>query len=539
VPRGVRRIWSHLQRSPFDAAAWAVFAVASVLVVGRPLWSVWLPPMTDLPMHAAHTGMLRHFWDPSFHFQDQFTFHPLEVPYLSTYVLGALLSLVMPMIPAVKLATAVGLAMLPVGLALLAHGAKKSPLLGAAGLLLVWTNLTEWGFVNFVAATGLFAASVGLALLVLDRPTALRRVGLSAVLVVLFFTHVFRFPFAIGGIALAALATAPARTHLRALLLPLAPPLALFAWWTRIRPKTLDAGSAPPLDLHWERTGEMRELFFRSFHDPAERLVEEDMLRSLATVACVLLVLRAATWALALRSEIERPSERELRFRAGATLVPVGCAAACLLSYLVLPMQIGVWWYVYPREIVVAAVLALGALPDLPRSGLLRLAAVVAFALPALRMEEVVTRNWLVFDRSTRDLAAVVQHVPRAPKLLYLVFEHGGSTRTVTPYIHLPAYVQATKGGWLSFHFAVFGASPFRYRDRHEPGAVVPPPMMTRWEWRPDAFRMREHGAFFDWFLVRRTANPVHLFHGPDRIELVAHRGSWWLFRKVPPTRAP
>ena len=41
-----------------------------------------------------------------------------------------------------------------------------------------------------------------------------------------------------------------------------------------------------------------------------------------------------------------------------------------------------------------------------------------------------------------------------------------GSGAINTPFIHLPAYVQAERGGWLSFQFATWGASPVVYRPR-------------------------------------------------------------------------
>jgi hypothetical protein len=127
-----------------------------------------------------------------------------------------------------------------------------------------------------------------------------------------------------------------------------------------------------------------------------------------------------------------------------------------------------------------------------------------------------------------------VTHVPQGPKLLYLIFEHGGSTRSNTPFIHLPAYVQAEKGGWLSFHFAVFGASPVEYRSAEEPGAMVPPGVPLRWEWTPDLFQVNTHGAFFDWFLVRSIQSPDVLFKPDHSIERVAHEGTWWLYRRRP-----
>ena len=85
--------------------------------------------------------------------------------------------------------------------------------------------------------------------------------------------------------------------------------------------------------------------------------------------------------------------------------------------------------------------------------------------------------------------------------------------------MHLPAYVQAEKGGWLSFHFAIFGASPLEYRAPTEAGAVVPPRMPFRFEWEPGTFVVKKHAPFFDWFLVRRIDSPDALFWGDPAIE--------------------
>ena len=76
-------------------------------------------------------------------------------------------------------------------------------------------------------------------------------------------------------------------------------------------------------------------------------------------------------------------------------------------------------------------------------------------------------------------------------------------------------------------------ASPVLYRDPGEPGAVVPPTVPLRWEWTPHLFQTKEHGQFFDWFLVRKSSSPDALFRDDPTIERVEHVGSWWLYRRV------
>src|SRR5690242_7703721 len=98
------RIRRALRRAPFGAALAAAVALFSAWVVFAPLFAARYPPMTDLPFHAAQTAVFRHYADPSFHFREQFELHPLAVPYMSMYALGALFMRVMPAVPAVKLA---------------------------------------------------------------------------------------------------------------------------------------------------------------------------------------------------------------------------------------------------------------------------------------------------------------------------------------------------------------------------------------------------------------------------------------------------
>jgi hypothetical protein len=232
------------------------------------------------------------------------------------------------------------------------------------------------------------------------------------------------------------------------------------------------------------------------------------------------------------RAESREPAAATLAWDVGVTVVPLACAAVFLGLFLVLPMQMGAWWYVYPREATAAAMVALGAFPDLPRNPWLRVPLAAALALAGIAPARVVIDNYARFDPATRDFAAITEQIPRAPKLMYLIFDHGGSTRTTTPFIHLPAYVQAEKGGWLSFHFAVWGQTPINYRPRDEPGAVVPPAVPLRWEWTPQLFDVHKHGEFFDWFLVRQGYSPDRLFAADPTIERVDHRGSFWLYRR-------
>lgn len=516
MSEGKRARWTEAR------AELVAFVVIAVVGLAIPFTATDLLPFTDLPFHAASTSIFRHHGDPSFHFQEQFRLTPLEVPYLSSYLLGAAFMLVMSATAATKAATFVMLLLLPAGLATLAWGMRKSPLLGCLGIPFMFSNLVAWGFVNFVGALGLTAIALGLTMRLVDRPSRALQIGVYVTLILVIFTHVSRFPFALGATGLAAIGLYPATRRLRPAIAPLAAALITFlvVFHFRSRAITMDV----PLSLDTARLATIGDFSAGSFADPREQIAAKAWLY-------LAIGFFAVTAAFTLRGRAARAKE-DRRFEVAAFGVVVGVTLTALLMFLVLPMEIGVWWYVYPRESVATIYFAFALVFDLPRLRAARVAAAAVLAGAALYTANVMRENYAVFHTATRDFVAIQTLVPKAPKLLYLIFDHGGSTRTNTPFIHLPAYVQAEKGGWLSFHFAVWNTSPVRYRERTEAGAVVPPPVPLRWEWTPDRFDVREHGAFFDWFLVRNGPDPTRLFNRDPEITFVAHEGTWWLYRR-------
>jgi hypothetical protein len=522
------RVWLLRARlRPLPALSWAVALATTIYVIGGPLWVARYPLMTDLPMHAAKAAVFRHYFDSSWHFHEQFTFQPLAVPYLLFYVLAALFMLVLPTMAAVKCAVAAMLALLPTGLAVLFWGMKKSPALGLVGLLFAWGSLSSWGFMNFVGALGVWAMVVGMALRVADEPRPGRVAGLAGLVVLLFFTHPFRFPLAVGAVVLVA-AGARLLGRRAAPFLPalgVAASLSLAFWLSR----PADMLSEPvPFALDWARLGfdAFGEHPYLSLRDPREGDAFVGATRGVLALAAL----------LAARALLESRGTSARRRHAALGLSAVALSAlGALALYLTLPMEIGEWWFVYPRESTAAAYIALALIPNLPRRAWLRLAAVGWLALSLVPLGRVAIDNHRDFDAASDDFARVSEAIPRAPRLLYLVFDHSGTRALHSPFMHLPGYVQAEKGGWLSFSFAWLGHSPLKFRPPYEPGAEVPPRPPPRWEWTPERFDLFEDGDFYDWFLVRSKVSPQSRFARDARIRLVTHEGTWWLYcRKRP-----
>ncbi len=513
-------------RSPLRAFLVLVSVAVTLFVVAAPISVAMFPPMTDLPFHAAHASILRHYWDPAWHFHEQFEIHPIAVPYLLQYALAALFMFVMKPLAAVKSATIVMLMLVPAGMAVLLRGMKRSAHGALLTLPLAYSTLTHWGFINFIGALGLFAAAVGFAMMVVDHPTRARRWGLAVTLVLLFFTHIFRFPMGLAAVIGTAVFLYPATRRLRVIVLPVLPSVVLFAIWLVVRPKALDA-SGMEFHLDLARYKEMWPLLWSGFSGPREM----ELATTFARVAGIVGV--ASLLAAAAERRLFGGKKYEERFTIGAWLVVASCTAVFVGLFFALPMQIGVWWYVYPREATAAAYLGIALLPGLPRSINWRAPMVMVVAAAALAYGQFVTQNYAAFNGQTADFAKIAAQIPRAPKLMYLIFDHGGSTRQTTPFIHLPAYIQAERGGWLSFNFAWWGAAPIVFRADSDPEAVLPPKTPHRWEWAPNLFRVKEHGPFFDWFLVRAGRSPDSLFKDDPEIQQVDHVGLWWLYKRV------
>lgn len=515
--------------APLSWLAWICAAATITYVVGAPFWVADYPMMTDFPFLAASSSVFRHYADAGWHFHEQFQFQIFAAPYVTFYALAGIFMFVLPPVVATKLAAALLLALLPVGLMVLCWGLRKSPFLGLWGLVTVWGVPAHWGFVSFLASLGLFAMALGLALRVVDRPTAKLQGVLVAVLVLLFFTHVYRFPFAVLMLLVVALVMHRRAESIRGLLIPIAVSTALFvAWW-------LTGAELLAPDVNWVWPPQWSRMSEASAYVTDIFIGDEDsfVFRRTALLFAVTAAVLLAVALLRLRS-----------WPKGGWVVPahavVGFAILLFLGlYLTLPMELGVWWYVFPREITAAAFLLPALLPNLPRKTWAHLAFVIWTAVAVAPIGGLVAGAHKEFSTTTTHFRAIVQELPKAPKLLYLVYDHQGSRARNSPYIHLPAYVQAERGGWLSFHFAQLGAFPFRYRDESDPNAVVPPETPVRWEWSPQLFQLDQHGEFFDWFLVRRQSSPDSLFATDPSIQRVAHFENWWLYHRPRASTGP
>jgi hypothetical protein len=490
--------------------------------VGYPFAVVRYPPITDYPIHASCASVLRHYLDPAWHFREQFEVHPIESPNVVMYAFGAVLALFMPITWASKLMACAMIVQLPIGLSVLSWGMRKSPLWGLLGLGLAWSTLTQWGMLNHIGSVGLMATSIGLTLRLQDRPTRRAQFALVAALFGVFITHVWRLPFTLVAIGLTTVVMYPYTRRIWPVVPPTMFGFFLLLVWRLAKRK--DMGTPKLNAPDWPRFGEVKEALFGGYHLAEERLLAEGMLKAFGGV----LVIAVVFWLI--EGRYKQASRRVLAWNLGVTLLPLVLSAFFVLAFLTLPMEVGIWWYVFPREIVTAVYVGLLVVPDLPRNPLARAATVAIVVFAVGKMALFNAKQFFAFDVEAENMARVIAHIPPAPRLMFLVFDHSGSTRTASPFVHLPQHVMAERGGWVSWHFASINLYPITYRTGR---ADVPPQRPPRWEWTPHLYDHRRDSAFFDTFLIRSATDPTRTFGGDSKIVPVAREGKWWIYRKT------
>jgi hypothetical protein len=321
-------------------------------------------------------------------------------------------------------------------------------------------------------------------------------------------------------LAIVTLTMAPLSRTVRPVVIAVAPSCALFGAWWFARPRLLAGALALRFDP--SRTSRITDWLFHGFHGSAEL----SLLATMVSIVGAVSVYSAITTYLARKRCGRRSSRRERRARVAALAI----VGMFLCLYFVLPLDVGVWALVYPREITAATFFALGALPGLPRSPSLRAPALAALLLGVTMATRFVAARYAAFDLLTKDFAAIVEELPPAPKLGYIMQDRSGAEGSTLPLLHLPAWVQAERGGWLSFHFATWQATPIRFRTT--PPMDVPPSTPDGFETHPALFDVATRGKYFDWFLVRAPASPDARFAVDPKIHLVDDRGEWWLYHR-------
>lgn len=478
--------------------AWPLLALAAV----APLWIGELPPLSDLPQHAAQVSILRHWNDPACGYPALY-----EVRWLDPYGLGY--ALAWALAGFVSTATALRL-VLSAAIVALALATRRA--LGALGGDPDWAVLVlplaygfpfSGGFFPFVVALPLALALLPAGFRYAREPRLGRGLALGALCAALYFAHLLAL--AVAGLMLAAVAGAAARSarELPRRWAPLAVALpAPVAWW--LLSPTGDRGRQASAPYVWG----------------AERLLDLPVQvtgipgRGWAALALALVLVSFAST----RPRPARDPARWAPFGAVALVVLFGPTA----------------FYLAPRFALLLVPLLLLAFDrpaePLPRLRRAQLGA-VAFLLLA-----VVGFRFAAIVREGAGLAQVLARAPAGGRLLYLPFDRDSRWATEAPFLHSGALYGVDRCGVAEKSFARAFQIPVAYR----PGVATPLPRLL--EYMPYRFRWeRDAGESYDLFLVRARTEPnvERIAGAPGRLAPLAHAGRWWLYANAVKRAAP
>jgi hypothetical protein len=475
----------------------AALGAAACLV---PIWSAGYLPMVDLPQHAAQIALWVHRDDPLFFPEGIYRFNWFT-PYLGAYLLARLFALASSVPVAMKLTVSVAAVGVPLSTLALLRATRGDAWWALAAAPLAFGVSFYSGFLNFLLAIPLAILLVAAALRDAESPTARGGAWVVSCGFALALCHALAF--AVGAaVAVAGVwgGAAARRTKIRGALLVLAPLPVVAAWavsvWLR------DTHVRTP--MHWEG------LPTRIFRAPAALVGSPEAALGWAVLA----LLAAALLALGVRGRIHRGLLAAL----GAGAVFYLAAPDSAFHTVVLPER-------FPAILAVSG-LALLRMPESTRArrAVVALLAVVSFAWSAH-----LAFRFRAFDREMSGFEEVLSRTE--PGRILRMIPVDARSRAVPGYPlywNVGAWYQVEKGGHVGFSFSQLFPVLIRYRETPDWAEPI-------WAKRGEV-DWREADREVDYFLFRsETGDPERSFpEGPDRPRLLARRGPWRLYGRLP-----
>jgi hypothetical protein len=463
-------------------------------------------------------------------------------PYAAHYLALWLMSKVMSLLTAHQLLTGLYVAGMPLSMSSLLKVLGRSRLPALLAFPLAYSLPLNYGFISFAFSLPvlvLFLAQLG-RLLLSPPPVGWRWLGTAALALLLFLCHLQNFVYGVCAAGAYVLFSAvPWRRRLFSLTTVL-PSLGALAWWQRhLRPDVLHRPRG--LSFAWNTVKSLRlrelphvphpwlaDLKVRIAIIPVNTLRGfSDGIEIKATKALLLLIGVYFLMGLAGRVMVPGATRERPRMRASAWVAFLGAFAA----YFLLPHHLNEFDIVtfFPRF---APLVVLMMLPLIPR-GLRRFAGSLGalLSVPALVFCAVwgveLYKHYQRYAEEVSDFRAVIAAAKPGHRLLSMPYDRRSGTMAIeSALIGMGSFYPLLKPGPKSM-------VPLQYCDMmHMPCARKPGTALPDTNpWLPE-HDFDKAVAFFDYFLVRSPPRTGALVKHKDKLDLIARRGSWSLYRR-------
>jgi len=363
------------------------------------------------------------------------------------------------------------------------------------------------GLLPFMCGIPLMLLALAVTVRHIERPTWGRAGALAFIAVALFYAHVV--PYAIFGVAFAALFpwTRPSKWLWAAL--PVVPSLGAVAWWIALSSQGKESAGAlsnafnhPPLLDMMARFPEWSVDVFRDSSD-------EWFAIALGVTAIISVGLSQGD------RDRAKPAARALM------VIP----AVCAVMYFSTGSMLGDVW-LFSERFPVPMLLGLVPLLRVPTGARGWFVTSLAIALASASTLNV-CRHFIRFEKEeVGSFDEALATMAPDKHVAGLIYDKTSSIVNQTPFLHFVSYYQAEKGGVVQFSNSGALYWPVRWKDGHYPPPGTRPRL--RWEWMPESVPMTELYPYYDYVLVRGWG-----FHPPPgTFHSIYHAGPWSVYAR-------
>jgi hypothetical protein len=471
----------------------AALGLASALVV-LPLWVGEYMPLVDLPQHAVELSIAQHWGDPAYGYPSVYQVNPL-INQLLAPILAYAFGWFLPLSVAIKCVLTLVVLALPASVGLLTRAVGGDRWWTLLAFPLGYGFPTYWGFFAYIVAVPLGLVLVARSARYAQAPSRGSALGLFALSLLLFLSHVLVLAFAglTSGLIVLLRSRGIRAKGLGALALCSVLPL-VAAWWFAVQRFSPHLENGTQTTPAWS-FGRLQDLL--SYQVDLETVTPAS--------ALIGALLFAGPFLLG-----ARPA------REGWRWIPLGVS---LSLFLFMPLHALRVAFLYGRYAIFVLPGLLFALRPGPSP--LRFARAGVTALVAAHL---LTVAWTfrAFDAESAGLKDVLAALAPYRRLLYLdTYRHSDASFNWA-YLHFGCWYQVERGGPVDVSFAKFFSSRYLYR------AETFPSLPDNLEWSPLTFRWAQHGGDrYDYVLVRGGVPREWFPRDMPRLVVVAHSGQW------------